>query len=1225
IEVALAAVWRARGFAPAAVVGHSMGEVAASCVAGALSIEQAVAVICRRSRLLRRTSGKGAMAVVELPMAEAQEALRGREHLLAVAVSNSSRSTVISGDPAALDALIAELEPREVFCRRVKVDVASHSPQMDPLRPDLLAALDGMQPSPGQVPFYSTVSGELTSGTALDSEYWADNLRSPVLFSAAVQRLIADGHTTFIEMSPHPILIPAVEEGLRDSGQPDLVAVPSLRRDEDEAQALLNALAMLYVAGHPIAWSRLYAASGRHVDLPTYPWQRERHWFETISQLDLAAGDGARSRSAGSSHPLLRQRLDVADRPGSRVWELTLDKHSPGYLRDHRVGGAGLVPASVYIELFLAVAADLGLTGAFTLTGLAFERPLRVPDGDEKVAVQIIAVPEGTSRAVVRVFARVDGDWQLHVSGRVEAGAATADAAVRTFDRASGRVLDRDEIYDALHRTGIEIGASLKTIASGWREDHRAGGDLALAVSKVHELTQYRAHPALVDGALQLTALGSSTSGVDNQPVEPISIDRVTLHGSFESVMRADVAFDNTSQPLCTRADVTLTTARGAVALEIRGLRLARRQDAVGRTRRPDDYLFQLEWRPAPDAAAAQGAKRAVSFSGTWLIVDEAGEVSAPLAVRLRERGAAVRILGASELAPVIAQQRPTDLAAILYVASDAAPAVSAGREARPSPAARAMTVSQQLVEFFNTLPDDVPTWLVTAGAQCAREGERVALALAPVWGLGRAFAEEHPERWGGLIDVAADDNPSEAAAAVVCALSSGDGDDQIAVREGVRHMFRLSQAKPGAGRGVSLYPDASYLIAGGLGELGLQVARSMVEQGARRLILLGRTPLPPRHDWTGSHPGPVAGRIAAIRSLEASGATVHVGVLDVAERPALSAFLETFAAEGWPPIRGVVQCAGVLEGRLLEQLDASTLHRVLLPKVVGTWNLHELTATAPLDFFVAFSSMAALLPSPGQGSYAAGNAFLDALAYERHALGLPALSINWGPWAEIGMAAALADNSSRLASSGIGPLAPHDAVAAFSRAVGRRSPQMAIISIDRPAAGRRRTRPAMLQSLEATPLEADGQPAVNGAGDLRQSMTSAPSVEARRAILEAVLLEQIGAVLKRPAARIELTRPLRTMGLESLLALELRNRLETLTSVRLPATLAWNYPTVAVLVPFLASKMGIDLAAPAAAVFATAAPGLAGFTDLDHLKDLLDEMEGMSDAEARRLTGEGL
>ncbi|MEP6917358.1 MAG: type I polyketide synthase, partial [Acidobacteriota bacterium] len=793
VEVALAAVERARGFEPAAVVGHSMGEVAASCVAGALSIEQAVAVICRRSRLLRRTSGKGAMAVVELPMAEAQEALRGREHLLAVAVSNSSRSTVISGDPAALDALIAELEPQEVFCRRVKVDVASHSPQMDPLRPDLLAALDGMQPSPGQVPFYSTVSGELTSGTALDSEYWADNLRSPVLFSAAVQRLIADGHTTFIEMSPHPILIPAVEEGLRDSGQAGLVAVPSLRREEDEEQALLDALAMLYVAGHPIAWSRLYAAAGRHVDLPTYPWQRERHWFETISQMDLAAGDGARSRSAGSSHPLLRQRLDVADRPGSRVWELTLDAHAPGYLRDHRVGGAGLVPASVYIELFLAVAADLGLTGAITLTGLAFERPLRVPDGEATVAVQIIAVPEGTSRAAVRVFARVDGEWQVQVSGRVDGDAAAGDAATaRTTDSTSLRPLSRETVYEALQRTGIEIGSSLQTVARGWREGSRVGGDLALPVSRAHELTQYRAHPALVDGALQLTAFGASTNGLDGESFEPIAIDCVMLRGAFEPVMRADVEFDQTSQPSSPRSDVTLTTSDGDVVLELRGLRLARHQDAAARAHQPSECLFELTWQPVPDDDATTRWSGGDTLAGRWLIVDDGGTVGEPLADLIRQRGGAARVLAGSALsaAPTEVDDR-ADLTGIIYIAGGAAQESRTSGE-RHSPVPMAMRVAEQVLHVFAVSPADVPVWLVTAGAQCVDGTERVATEQAAVWGLGRVFAEEHPERWGGLIDVAVDDRPLTAAAAVLQALALRGKAEQIAVRDGVRRAPRF-------------------------------------------------------------------------------------------------------------------------------------------------------------------------------------------------------------------------------------------------------------------------------------------------------------------------------------------------------------------------------------------------------------------------------------------------
>ncbi|WP_437562309.1 SDR family NAD(P)-dependent oxidoreductase [Sorangium sp. So ce542] len=301
IAVALTALWRSWGVEPDAIVGHSMGEVAAACAAGALTLGDGARIIVHRSRLLSRLSGKGAMAVVELPLARAEEAIRGHEHRLAVAVSNSRRSTVLSGEPAAMDELLARLEREQVFVRRVRTDGAGHSPQVDPLMDELREALAGLSPATCRVPMRSTVSGDMCEGPELGAEYWAQNMRRPVLFSRAVERLIESDHAMFLEISPHPVLVHSVEEALRD-GQREGVSLASLRRAQDARRSLLESLGALHVHGHPIDWKRLYPAGGRCVSLPGYPWQREPYW------LPGGGGCGARraARSDGAGELLYR-------------------------------------------------------------------------------------------------------------------------------------------------------------------------------------------------------------------------------------------------------------------------------------------------------------------------------------------------------------------------------------------------------------------------------------------------------------------------------------------------------------------------------------------------------------------------------------------------------------------------------------------------------------------------------------------------------------------------------------------------------------------------------------------------------------------------------------------------------------------------------------------------------------------------------------------------------
>ena len=280
IAVGLVARWRSFGIVPDVVVGHSMGEVAAGYVAGALSLADATRIICRRSALLGRVSGQGAMRVVAMPMADAEELVAGYRDRVSVAVSNSPTSTVLSGDPAALEELGEMLRQRNIFSRPVEVDVASHSPQVDGLRDDLLAELAAVSPAPSVIPIYSTVTGELCDGSAFGAEYWARNLRETVRFWDAVQGLVGDG--VFIEMSPHPTLLSAVEQGFELSGREGL-ALPSMRRDEPEVQATTEGAAVLHAHGFPVRLEAVLPPGGRFVPLPRYAWSHEQFWFQSPS------------------------------------------------------------------------------------------------------------------------------------------------------------------------------------------------------------------------------------------------------------------------------------------------------------------------------------------------------------------------------------------------------------------------------------------------------------------------------------------------------------------------------------------------------------------------------------------------------------------------------------------------------------------------------------------------------------------------------------------------------------------------------------------------------------------------------------------------------------------------------------------------------------------------------------------------------------------------------
>jgi acyl transferase domain-containing protein len=416
IQVALAASWRSWGVEPDAVVGHSMGEVAAAFIAQALSLEDAARVICTRAILLRRISGKGAMAMMALTVDQAGECLAGFEDRVSVAVSNSPCSTVLSGDPSALQEIIQKLQTRDVFCRPVKVDVASHSPQVDVLTDDLLRELSTIQPRETKVSMYSTVAAERIEGSLLDARYWVRNLRYPVLFSKAVQKLADDGHTVFIELSPHPVLTAAIEETLAGAGK-KFHAIPSMEREKDEQLSLRNSVGRLYTIGHPIDWARLFPFPGKVVSLPLYPWQQQRFWLE--SQPQQAKNSGASfPATAGQNHPLLGIRLpEVASLPGSVVWQ--------------NEGGEGSSPPSAGACIDMAAAAATAVFGP-SLHRISDLKTDVTPGlaSNSGARTQFILNTWRSNPASFELFSQgsePSAEWMKYASGKIEPCEAKAD------------------------------------------------------------------------------------------------------------------------------------------------------------------------------------------------------------------------------------------------------------------------------------------------------------------------------------------------------------------------------------------------------------------------------------------------------------------------------------------------------------------------------------------------------------------------------------------------------------------------------------------------------------------------------------------------------------------------------------------------------------------------------------------------------------------------------
>jgi len=1187
VQVALAALWRSWGIEPDAVVGHSMGEVAAAYVAGALSLEDAALIICTRSKLVKRTVGQGAMASVELSIEDARRAIAGYEDRVSIAVSTSPTSTVLSGDPTALAEILEQLKSRDIFCRMVKVDFASHSPQMDPLRGELLHALEEVLPHTASVPIYSTVLDSVANGSEFDALYWARNLREPVLFSGSVQRLLEDGYDTFLEISAHPILLSGIQQGLHHSGVAGAV-LASIRREEDEHTAMLRSLGQLYSSGYAMDWSRIYPERGECVRLPSYPWQRQRCWLEPG-----AAGSYQSEHTpnhSGARNSLLGRHFKSAESGGADYWEIRLDKESMPFLDDHRIEGVAALPASVYVEVASAAAREALGSRSIALADVEFHRALFLPDG-ASTTLQVIVAPGADGTASFQIYSSSaqggPSSWTLHASGKVSAQndsglhpiveeESLAEIQLRCSEKVSG-----PDYYRQLTENAIQYGPFFQSITHLWLDGKSVLGELRISTDQDNDFNTYQLHPAVLDGCLQVlgAAVATEAKRIGKQGIYiPTRIGQIRILSRPGAHLwcRARVLAEDAGGIV---GELRLLDEAGQVVVEL--LEVHFESLGEGLKENLDDWLYELKWQPKERVAENISA----SSPGTWLIFGDSSGVGESLQQILEgegEKGILVSRGKAYERADsthvCIRPDQPEDLRRLFESAMDSDQPACRGivhlwslDASLPEDASAASMETAQTLGCVNALQvvkeiagvqwrEPPRLWLVTRGAQAAGENSQpVEVVQAPMWGLGRVIAQEHPAFWGGLVDLDPKSDPGDSAAHQLWEeISTPDGENQVALRDGHRMVARLARRRDSSLRETRLRwrSDGSYLITGGLGDLGLKVARWMVAQGARRLILLGRTQLPPRSSWgsleVDSH---LARQVAAIRELEESGASVHLVSADVADEKQMSAFVDQFQAEGWPPIRGVVHAAGVLQDGLLLQLDASAMNKVLRPKMVGGWLLHRLLREAPLDFFVVFSSAGSLIGQPGQGNYAAANAFLDALAHHRKAQGLPALSINWGAWAELGFAETEGGRSltRRLALLGIRSMPPKLALEVMERLLREDATQVVALPVNWSkyhefySAG---TEPPLLSDLANEEAAGPSQPA--GSGEKRSAILDAAPAE-RAQLLQSYVTEQVARVLGLSPSQLDIQQPLTNLGLDSLMAVELKNRISADLGVNVP------------------------------------------------------------------------
>jgi len=562
LQVALAALWASWGVKPDLVVGHSIGEVAAAHISGALSLEDAVRVCFHRSRLQAGLAGRGGMLAVGMSASELQRRMRGVEGLISIAAVNSPESTTLAGDTAALGRLAAAFEDESIFARLLNVEVPYHSPVMDEIGGPFMAALQGLSPRTADIPLITTVTGEEIDGSTLDADYWNRNIREPVSFGRAMRTLTDLQGRIYVEIGAHPVLASSIGECLEAEGIQGTV-IASLRRKQDDAATFLTAVGLLHCHGYPLDFQRQFEKPSIRLDLPTYPWQRTTFWTETPDSRRIRTGHAA--EGARPDHLLLGQRLS-SPRP---AWCSEVNPQQPKYLQDHRVQGSVVFPGAGFIEMALAAADEtIPANGPIAVERLSIETPLVLSAGsqtrlqlsigaDRQFQIHSLAQQEGEQR------------WTRHVSGVLSDAPRPHDVpyldGATLHDRLSN-AREQAEIYRRFDLLGLHYGPQFRRLEAAWIGQEEALGRIATTPEIEAEVGRYKVHPALLDAAFQLMAAlpGEGT-------YLPVGVERVEVHQPGVSAAWAYVRKVSQSKRRIV-ADISLADEEGRILVAVSGL-----------------------------------------------------------------------------------------------------------------------------------------------------------------------------------------------------------------------------------------------------------------------------------------------------------------------------------------------------------------------------------------------------------------------------------------------------------------------------------------------------------------------------------------------------------------------------------------------------------------------------------------------------------------------------
>ncbi|PCI30762.1 MAG: hypothetical protein COB67_01015 [SAR324 cluster bacterium] len=1185
IEYALAKLWISWGVNPDVLIGHSVGEYAAACIAGVFSLEDGLKLIAERARLMQAQPKDGDMLSVLASEARVTEILQPFLADVEVAVVNGPNSVVVSGRRTVIDQVVEILEKKKIKIKRLTVSHAFHSVLMEPLLDEFEKVAQEIQFASPKIDLVSNLTGQLASEEISTPEYWRRHVREGVQFFQGMQTLEEMGVNLFLEMGPAPTLLGMGRQCVREDSA--FLWLPSLRKQNDDWQQILESLGQVYQWGMTIDWGAFEKASPHHkTPLPTYPFQRQSYWYE----YDETITRRLHREDIQKIHPLIDRQIEsgAMSRQGELLYETELTAGSTKYLADHLVFDHVIFPATGYLEMVLSVGKDLLKNQILQISEFNIQRALLLPpQGAVPIKVQLSLTPLDSGYSW-EIFSRQgQNDWLEHGRGIIHSsqpetvdGASLVDLKSQISDR-----IDLKEHYRWFKKRGVEYGAHFQSIRQIFSSELQVLGEIEIPVSLQKEVSKNVIHPVILDACLRLAAVTiTEESGTDI--FLPTSIKRVTLftqeplsaiwvHG-----IQSDV--EGASSPTHRTFDMTLYSPTGEIVARLNDFiaRRANPRSLLGNLSKGQDgladFFFQPNWKESEVLE-----KREVSASDQVLLLIYPLESSNDLKELLKtlvqylnhmtvqeiKLGSQYRKVSPDRweipsadpkaIGEVILEMKKPDQ--VFFFSGIYSQNMEESGQLAKSLEEGNLSLFR-LFKAFNLKGwlDDFELTVLTVDAWQAGMSDFINPYVGALTGFARSAAKEYPGCLIRCLDISQEDLQSLESRKRLNQLIQDEpatgGTEFIALRQGKRLKNSPIPISLPAPKQSTFKKKGVYLIAGGTGGLGLTLCEYLTEKYDAKVILTGRREL----DETAEQKHTLMTRD--------SGEIFYVQA-DLTDLESMQAAVSE-SKEQYGKIDGVFHSALVLRDGTIANLSEDDLKIALASKVFGSQTLYQSVANEELDFLIFFSSAQSFVGSPGQSAYASGNTFEDAYSSHLNRIApFPVKVINWGFWGEAGVVSD-EEYSQRFAAQGILPIRLEEGMEALERIVSSQLSQVIAIKAE----------PKGLATLgvdtKVKNVHFSNEVITNVV--LEEITSAVPNTQVE--LIEKYLKDQVRKFVGETIPTTDLkNKSFIELGVDSLLSIELTNQIKKDLQVKLPIEKLLSGITINELVTELALEITGD------------------------------------------------